>query len=261
MDDFLTVNQNAWDNRTELHLESDFYDLPGFLAGNTSLREIELAELDVRGKSLLHLQCHFGQDTLSWARAGAASVTGLDLSPKAIAAATSIASELKLDDRADFVCGNVLDARALVQGEFELVYSSYGVLCWLPDLTAWANTIASCLKPGGLFFLAEFHPIKALMDGYDYFHTGKADVEQEGSYTENSREAENTMVSWSHDLGEVVSALINAGLVIESLREYDFSPYDCFDNLLEEEPGRFRQRLDGKPLPLVFSIKARKPLV
>ncbi len=261
MDDFLTVNQNAWDNRTELHLESDFYDLPGFLAGNTSLREIELAELDVRGKNLLHLQCHFGQDTLSWAREGAASVTGLDLSPKAIAAATSIASELKLDDRANFVCGNVLDARALVQGEFELVYSSYGVLCWLPDLTAWANTIASCLKPGGLFFLAEFHPIKALMDGYDYFHTGKADVEQEGSYTENSREAENTMVSWSHDLGEVVSALINAGLVIESLREYDFSPYDCFDNLLEEEPGRFRQRLDGKPLPLVFSIKARKPLV
>lgn len=261
MDDFLTVNQNAWDNRTELHLESDFYDLPGFLAGNTSLREIELAELDVRGKNLLHLQCHFGQDTLSWAREGAASVTGLDLSPKAIAAATSIASELKLDDRADFVCGNVLDARALVQGEFELVYSSYGVLCWLPDLTAWANTIASCLKPGGLFYLAEFHPIKALMDGYDYFHTGKADVEQEGSYTENSREAENTMVSWSHDLGEVVSALINAGLVIESLREYDFSPYDCFDNLVEEEPGRFRQRLDGKPLPLVFSIKARKPLV
>lgn len=261
MDDFLTVNQNAWDNRTELHLESDFYDLPGFLAGNTSLREIELAELDVRGKHLLHLQCHFGQDTLSWAREGAASVTGLDLSPKAIAAATSIASELKLDDRANFVCGNVLDARELVQGEFELVYSSYGVLCWLPDLTAWANTIASCLKPGGLFYLAEFHPIKALMDGYDYFHTGKADVEQEGSYTENSREAENTMVSWSHDLGEVVSALINAGLVIESLREYDFSPYDCFDNLVEEEPGRFRQRLEGKPLPLVFSIKARKPLV
>ncbi|MCH4296015.1 class I SAM-dependent methyltransferase [Shewanella sp. 3B26] len=261
MDDFLTVNQNAWDNRTELHLESDFYDLPGFLAGNTSLREIELAELDVRGKSLLHLQCHFGQDTLSWAREGAASVTGLDLSPKAIAAATSIASELKLDDRANFVCGNVLDARALVQGEFELVYSSYGVLCWLPDLTAWANTIASCLQPGGLFFLAEFHPIKALMDGYDYFHTGQADVEQEGSYTENSREAENTMVSWSHDLGEVVSALINAGLVIESLREYDFSPYDCFDNLVEEEPGRFRQRLEGKPLPLVFSIKASKPLV
>lgn len=261
MDDFLTVNQNAWDNRTELHLESDFYDLPGFLAGNTSLREIELAELDVRGKNLLHLQCHFGQDTLSWAREGAASVTGLDLSPKAIAAATSIASELKLDDRANFVCGNVLDARALVQGEFELVYSSYGVLCWLPDLTVWANTIASCLKPGGLFFLAEFHPIKALMDGYDYFHTGQADVEQEGSYTENSREAENTMVSWSHDLGEVVSALINAGLVIESLREYDFSPYDCFDNLVEEEPGRFRQRLDGKAIPMVFSIKARKPLV
>ena len=261
MDDFLTVNQNAWDNRTELHLESDFYDLPGFLAGNTSLREIELAELDVRGKSLLHLQCHFGQDTLSWAREGAALVTGLDLSPKAIAAATSIASELKLDDRANFVCGNVLDARALVQGEFELVYSSYGVLCWLPDLTVWANTIASCLQPGGLFFLAEFHPIKALMDGYDYFHTGQADVEQEGSYTENSREAENTMVSWSHDLGEVVSALINAGLVIESLREYDFSPYDCFDNLVEEEPGRFRQRIEGKAIPMVFSIKARKPLV
>lgn len=133
------------------------------------------------------------------------------------------------------------------------------MLCWLPDLTVWANTIASCLKPGGYFYLAEFHPIKALLDGYDYFYTGKADVEQEGSYTENSRDAENTMVSWSHDLGQVVSALINAGLVIESLREYDFSPYNCFENLEEEEPGRFRQRIDGKPIPLVFSIKARKP--
>lgn len=263
MDDFLTINQLAWDNRTELHLESDFYDMPGFMAGNTSLREIELAELDVRGKSVLHLQCHFGQDTLSWAREGAASVTGLDLSPKAIAAATQIADTLNIEANlgvpVQFVCGNVLDARNLVEGEFDLVYASYGVLCWLPDLTAWANTIASCLKPGGLFFLAEFHPIKALLDGYDYFHTGKADVEQEGSYTENSHDAENTMVSWSHDLGQVVSALINAGLVIESLREYDFSPYNCFENLAEEEPGRFRQRINGKPIPMVFSIKARKP--
>ncbi|MBT1446108.1 class I SAM-dependent methyltransferase [Shewanella sp. JM162201] len=259
MDAFLAINQQGWDNRTELHLESDFYDLPGFMAGNTSLREIELAELDVAGKHLLHLQCHFGQDTLSWAREGAASVTGLDLSPKAIAAANHIAAELKLDDKASFVCGNVLDARELVQGEFDLVYSSYGVLCWLPDLATWARTIAACLKPGGEFYLAEFHPVKALLDGYDYFYTGQADVEQGGSYTENSREAENTLVSWSHDMGELVSALIRAGLVIESLREYDFSPYNCFENLVEEEPGRYRQRLEGKPIPMVFSIKARKP--
>ncbi|QSX41007.1 class I SAM-dependent methyltransferase [Shewanella cyperi] len=257
MEDFLALNRDGWDTRTELHLESDFYDLPGFLAGNTSLREIELAELDVRGKHLLHLQCHFGLDTLSWKRRGAASVTGLDLSPKAIAAARQIAAQADLD--ASFICGDVLQARTLVTAEFDLVFVSYGALLWLPDLAAWAQTVAACLKSGGMLYLAEFHPAKALLDGYDYFHTGLAEVEEDGSYTENSRDTKSTLVSWSHDLGAILSALLAAGLVVEAFREHDFSPYNCFANLIEEEPGRYRQRLNGKAVPMVFSLQARKP--
>ncbi len=254
--EYQRLNQLAWNERTKLHLQSEFYDVKGFLSGRSSLREIELAELSVKGKSLLHLQCHFGLDTLSWAREGAASVAGLDLSDEAITSARQLAEQAAID--AEFVCGDLYQAPALLQRQFDLVYVSYGALVWLPDLHRWAETVSACLKPGGELYLAEFHPLQALFDGYDYFHAGKADVELEGSYTENAQEAQHTTVCWSHSLADVISALLANGLQLRAFREYDFSPYDCFEGLQEDTPGRFRLYHQGKAIPLVYSLRAVK---
>jgi len=155
--EWFALNRASWNARTPVHLRSRFYDLEAFKAGQTSLKPIELEQVgDVRGKSLLHLQCHFGQDTLSWARLGA-RVTGLDLSDVAIAEARALASGLGI--RARFVEGNVYDAPALLGGErFDVVFTSYGVVGWLPRLEPWARAIAASLAPGGTFHGVEFHP-------------------------------------------------------------------------------------------------------
>lgn len=253
--DYLKTNKTAWNARTRVHLTSDFYDVAGFLSGNTSLREIELEELNVAGKSLLHLQCHFGLDTLSWARLGA-NVTGVDLSDEAIIQAQKLARETQID--AQFICSDVYDVANKVAPQ-DIVFTSYGAIVWLPDLTLWANTIAACLKPGGQFYMAEFHPVQQLLEGYSYFNRGEPDIEQEGTYSENGGDELHTLVCWSHSLSDVMNALLQAGLVLEFIHEFDFSPYDCFDGLEAQGDGRFVLKHQGHNAPLVFSLSARKP--
>ncbi|MGP1782892.1 class I SAM-dependent methyltransferase, partial [Shewanella frigidimarina] len=144
--DYLSVNQQGWDRRVQTHVTSAFYDVAGFLAGKSSLQEIELANLEVKGKNLLHLQCHFGLDTLSWARMGA-NVTGVDLSPAAITQAQSLAEQTKLN--AQFICSDVYSVTESISQQFDLVFTSYGAIVWLPDLDKWAQIIASKLVAGG----------------------------------------------------------------------------------------------------------------
>jgi SAM-dependent methyltransferase len=253
--DYLAINRTAWDARTRVHLDSTFYDVPGFLAGKSSLKEIELAELEVAGKRLLHLQCHFGLDSLSWARLGA-EVTGVDLSPLAIAEAQKLARQTGL--QAEFICADVL---AIPDGlpRFDIVYTSYGAIVWLPDLQRWAETIAACLTPGGEFYMAEFHPAQAMLDGYSYFHHSEPEVELGGTYTENAADDSQMMITWPHSLADVVTALLQAGLRLAFLHEFPYSPYDCFEGLVEAEPGRFCLQHQGHRVPLVFSLKAVKP--
>lgn len=255
--DYLAVNQAAWDARTNTHLASDFYDVSGFLAGKSSLNPVELAQLgDVTGKRLLHLQCHFGQDTLSWARLGA-KVTGVDLSGQAITAARRLASELSID--AQFINSDVESFGSSNHARFDIVFTSYGAICWLPDLSLWANTIAQALATGGEFHMVEFHPVMDLMLGYPYFDGGKAFDEEHGTYTENCDGSKHRMISFSHSLADVLSALINAGLVIEQFTEHAASPYPCFDGLTFVEGEGYYKYVNEQAVPMLFAIKARKP--
>lgn len=255
--DYLAINKKAWDAKTKVHVKSQFYDIPSFVKSKNSLNPIELDALgDVAGKSLLHLQCHFGMDSLSWAHLGA-TVTAVDLSPVAIEQAMALSKQCKVP--ADFICDDVI--HYMQQGRaFDVVFTSYGAICWLPDISIWAQGVSRQLKAGGTFFMAEFHPIYDLIAGYSYFHKSEPDVEEEGVYTENSENQEKqTIAVWSHPISDVITALIDAGLTIQSFNEYDFSPYDCFENMLERKPGEYIAKHQGKNVPLVYGIKAIKP--
>lgn len=254
--DYFELNRESWNRRAEVHFGSRFYDVEGFLAGNTSLREIELAELtDVKSRRLLHLQCHFGLDTLSWARLGA-DCTGVDISPVAIEKARQLNASAGLD--AEFVCTDVYGYSRGDEAPFEIVFTSYGTICWLPDLDKWARIIASNLAVGGTFYMADFHPVYDLLDGYSYFEQDEPDVEEEETYTENSGDLKTPLAVWSHPMGRVVNALINAGITIQRLNEYPFSPYDCFKGMTEREPGRYCISHNGQDIPLVYTITGQK---
>lgn len=254
--DYFAMNREAWNRRAEVHFGSKFYDVDGFLSGASSLREIELAELgEVTGQRLLHLQCHFGLDTLSWARLGAVS-TGVDLSPAAIERARQLAEQTGLNAR--FVCSNVLDFDRGAEPAYDIVFTSYGAVCWLPDIRAWAAVVAQNLRPGGTFYMAEFHPLYDLISGYSYFTRSEPDIEEGDSYTENGAEAQTRLAVWSHPLSAVATALIEQGVEIQSMREFPFSPYNCFKGLQEREPGRFYLQHQGQDVPLVYSLRGRK---
>lgn len=254
--DYFEMNRIGWDRRAQAHVESTFYDVEGFLAGNTSLREIELLELaEVKGRSLLHLQCHFGLDTLSWTRLGA-RCTGVDISPVAIEQAKNLALKTGLETQ--FVCSDVYGFEAEAAELFDIVYTSYGAVCWLPDLQRWADIVASNLAAGGTFYMVEFHPIYDLLAGYSYFTTELPDVEEEGTYTENGTDVVAELATWAHPLSNVVNALVNAGIQIGQLNEFPFSPYNCFEGMEEREPGRFYLSHKGHDVPIVYSLMGRK---
>jgi SAM-dependent methyltransferase len=264
MDDKIAANRRLWDEWARIHPETQFYDMAGFRAGQTSLKQIELEEVgDVGGKSLLHLQCHFGQDTLSWARLGA-TVTGLDLSPEAVRQAEGLAVEAGIKD-ARFLVGNVLDPVALGDAQFDIVYTSYGVLNWLPDLGAWGRTIARHLKPGGRFHIVEFHPAFFMLDmegqaiEAGYFDSGEAlRFESTASYAGGESHAPIESFEWAHTLADIVTALLAAGLTLESLHEFPYCVHNCWKFLEETEPGRFVIKHHPGKVPLLFSIRARK---
>ncbi|RXJ68254.1 SAM-dependent methyltransferase [Halarcobacter ebronensis] len=253
---YLNINKEAWNNRTKVHVKSKFYDIEAFKKGKCSLNEIELQQVgDVKGKSLLHLQCHFGQDTLSWARLGA-QVMGVDLSSESIKEANKLKEFLSLD--ATFIESDVCLFGTVNKQQFDIVFTSYGVLSWLENLDDWAQTIVSALKVGGEFHMVEFHPFFDILSGYSYFPNNKPDIEQESTYTENCDGITSTIVTWSHSVSEVITALINARLTIESFNEYPYSPYNCFEGL-EFVPNLGYQMLHkGQQIPLLYSIKAKK---
>jgi SAM-dependent methyltransferase len=253
---YFEMNRAGWDRRVQAHYASKFYDVEGFIAGRSSLREIERAELkDVAGKRLLHLQCHFGMDTLSWAREGAIC-TGVDISPAAIRQARELAKQTGLE--AEFVCSDVYGFRRGGAEPYDVVFTSYGAICWLPDLGRWAQVVASNLKVGGTFTMAEFHPIYDLLTGHSYFTREAPDVEEEGTYTENGAGVVAELATWSHPLSSVIGALIGAGIRIERVREYPFSPHNCFEGMVEREPGRFYLTHRGNDVPIVYSITGRR---
>lgn len=254
--ELLALNQKAWDRRAEIHVDSEFYNVSGFLAGQCTLNPIELELLgDLHSKQVLHLQCHFGLDSLSMARRGA-WVTGVDLSPKAIEFGKQLAKQTKRATH--FICADVLAFGDEVKPDFDWVYTSYGVLCWLNDIDRWAKTVANALKPGGKLCLVEFHPAVDLMMGYGYFNQTQPDIEVESTYTENAGSHKQRVALWNHSLGEVTTALMAQGLVINHFQEYRYSPYNCFPELTEESPGRYVWEKEGHQIPLIYSLVATK---
>jgi SAM-dependent methyltransferase len=258
------LNRAMWDERVPIHLASEFYDLEGFKQGRCSLQPFEAGELgDVHGKELVHLQCHIGLDTLSWARRGA-RVSGLDFSPRAVAAAAELARELALSAR--FVCADVYDAPAALGQQYDIVYTGIGALIWLPDIVRWAEVIAALLRPGGRLYLVECHPFtdvfaeRTLEVTTDYFHDPSGFVYQgSGSYADAAAVTQhNRSVEFRHPLGDVISALARQGLVIEQLREWDHTAYARWPFLERRSPVEYRMPA-GKPrLPLLYSLSAVK---
>ncbi|HUH29532.1 class I SAM-dependent methyltransferase [Gelidibacter sp.] len=261
-DRYFEINKATWNHKVKAHSESEMYDLNAFKYGKSSLMPYELAALDnVNGKSLLHLQCHFGQDTLSWSRMGAKCV-GVDISDEGIALAQQLNDELKLD--AQFVCCNVLDTSKVVSETFDIVFTSYGVIGWLPDLKPWGQMIAERLNQGGSFFMAEFHPIVWMFDyldgkpkmKYGYMQDEVIYEEYEGTYADTKSKMISKEYGWNHGLGEVVSALSDAGLHIDYLKEHDESPYNVLPDLKKTSSGMYATQ--DRLYPLVFTLKATK---
>ncbi|HEY6418840.1 MAG TPA: class I SAM-dependent methyltransferase [Candidatus Binataceae bacterium] len=265
MDERLKTNLAKWNALVPVHARSKMYDLAGFKAGRISLHELEVAEIgDVRGKSLLHLQCHFGLDTMSWARLGAA-VTGLDFSGEAIKLARSLSGELEIPAR--FICADIYDARSAVDGKFDVVFTSYGAITWLPNMRRWAQVIANSLKPGGFFYIADQHPFAIIFNNeddaaelgiqYPYFREDMIVSSGGKDYADPAYLNEHNNAEWIHTVDSIVNSLIEAGLQIEFFREHSSCPWRMFPFC--EPDGRSGWHIKGDLIPLIFSLKARKP--
>lgn len=257
---YFEANREAWNKRTAVHIDSSFYDNDAFRAGKSSLNNTELEEMgNVNGKSLLHLQCHFGQDTLSWARLGA-TVTGIDLSDKAIDEARQLSKEINIP--AEFICCNVYDTLEHINSKFDIVYTSYGTIGWLPDLDKWANVISNALKPGGIFYMADFHPVMWMWDNdftriqYAYHNESIITEEQSGTYADRDSDIHYREYSWNHSISEILNALIANGLTIKQFNEFNFSHYNCFNNTVQGDDGYWYIKGMEKKLPMMYSIKA-----
>ncbi|MES2811264.1 MAG: class I SAM-dependent methyltransferase [Bacteroidota bacterium] len=259
---YIEINKKTWNNKTEVHVTSDFYDNESFLKGKSSLKDIELNLLgDISGKKILHLQCHFGQDTLTFSRMGA-KATGVDLSDKAIEKAREFNTQLGLD--AQFICCDLYDLPNHLDEQFDIVFTSYGTIGWLPDLNKWANVVSRFLKPNGKFVFAEFHPVVWMFDNdfkevfYNYFNITPIIEDESGTYADRYADIEAKTITWNHPTSEVLNALLQNGLEINSFNEYDYSPYNCFNETEEFEPGKFRIKHLQNKIPMVFSLEATK---
>jgi SAM-dependent methyltransferase len=259
-DNYLAYNKETWNRRVQTHLESEFYDINSFLRGQSSLKSIELELLgDIAGKSILHLQCHFGQDTISLARLGA-HVTGVDLSDKAIETARELATELNTN--ADFICCDVYELDKYLDKQFDIVFTSYGTIGWLPDLNRWGNVISKFLKPKGKLVFIDFHPTSLMFDDdfkeikYNYFNKGPINFTEKGSYADKDSTIETEYYWWDHSLSDIINSLIKNNLTIQQFDEYDYSPYDCYPMTEEVELNKYRIRHLENKIPLVFSLVA-----
>lgn len=269
MDEYLASNRQLWDDWTTIHEQSAHYDLAGFKAGKSSLTPVDVAEVGpVAGKTLLHLQCHFGKDTLSWARLGA-RVTGADFSERAVALGRALSAELGIP--ATFVCANLYDLPEALAGQFDIVFTGGGALLWLPDLPRWGRVVAHFLKPGGLFYVRDIHPVSWMFEdedtgdeirlAYPYFlepEPLRGDVQ--GSYADPGADYQSVEYTWSHSLSETVNALLDAGLRLEFLHEFPYTDHHTqFRNMEQDPDGWWRVPGSGANLPLMFSIKATAP--
>lgn len=265
MDKYAKANLKSWNARVPVHAASRFYDAAGFLRGRNALLPLERREVGpVKGKRLLHLQCHFGLDTLSWARLGA-RVTGADFSGEAIARARGLAAQAGLP--ADFILSDVYGLpRALkARAKYDIVYASYGVLCWISDVKRWMRVAAHFLKPGGFLYLADSHPFSDVFapDGstqeLPYFAEGPAYFPPEPTYTDGPKKAMPPTYEWYRPVSDILGAAGAAGLRLDFFHEFAYCAWERFKGMKKGRDGFYRLPAARKSLPLLFSLKATKP--
>ena len=275
MDDYVAVNKANWDERASAHAASADYQVKEFLADPKHLSRVVRFDLpllgDISGRKGVHLQCHIGTDTISLARLGA-SMTGVDFSGPALAAARDLAAKTGAD--AVFVESEVYSAPdAIGRESFDFVYTGIGAICWLPSIRQWAEVVAAVLKPGGRLFIREGHPMlwtledprddKLLVVEFPYFERDEPNVwDQGGTYVETDVEfSHNVTHEFSHGIGETVTALLDAGMTITGLVEHDSVPWEALPGYMTQDAGNTNEwRLTDRPwrLPHSYTLQAVK---
>ena len=254
------MNQDYWNVLTEVHSKSDFYRVEEFRDGRNTLRHVELGLLgDLKGKSVLHLQCHFGMDTMSLSRLGA-QATGVDLSDQSIQTAKGLAQELDLDTR--FIQSDVYELPEKLDEKFDVVFTSYGALNWLPSMERWAETVRQFLKPNGFLVVVEFHPVVWMFSedfktiAYPYSSPEAMLDETDQAYTGDELQKSTTGVLWNHGLADIMGAMLKQDLAIAHFSEYNYSLANCFQDTVETATGQWQIKgMEGK-LPMTYAIKA-----
>lgn len=256
------LNRAGWNKRTDAHLQHPEYKTGEFLGGAVILHPLELAEIgEISGKTLLHLQCHFGLDTLCLARLGA-KVTGVDISDRSIEEARKLSEKSNVNGR--FIRADLFDPPGLLLARFDIVYSTYGAVWWMSDIRRWARIIFDYLNAGGFFYLAEVHPVMD-MPGENknvlepYFHTGTERFYGEPDYCDKNLLIEEE-VGWRWTIGDVVTALVEAGLHLELLHEHPFSVYGKCPTMIKDADGWWYYPDRKNDVPMLYSLKASKPL-
>jgi len=271
MSEYVDVNRANWNSRVAHHVRG--YGLDRFRDDPEHLSEVvtfDLARLgSIVGLDVVHLQCHIGTDTLSLARLGAASVTGLDFSRPALEAAARLAAECAAS--IDFVEAELYDAvSALGAARFDLVYTGIGALCWLPDIRRWAQVVADLLRPGGRLFVREGHPVLWSMDDprpdgllvveYPYFETPGVHFSDPYSYVDHADPLDSPdIIHFNHGLGEIITALMDTGMRLTSFVEHHSAPWNALGDAMVVGPdGEFRLRERPDRLPLTYTLQASK---
>ncbi len=266
-DSFMVTNKYAWDLRTGVHVDSQFYNVEQFLQGGITLNKPELDLVgSVVDKRLLHLQCHFGLDSLSWDRLGA-TVTGVDISAVAIDKARQLNRQCKM--KANFIEGDVHGLSELVDSNaFDFVFSSYGVTCWLSNLDVWARGIYHSLKPSGKFVLVEFHPILDLLFNgkvsgivNHFSDNNPVGAQTSGTYTDPQAPIKYYEYRWKHTISEIITALVNNGFNLNCFNEYPYCPYRLFSTLDTCENGLWFSSSDRNKIPYLYSLVVEKKSV
>lgn len=277
MERYIHSNQQLWEEWAEINYRSPWYDVAGFKAAPDPLSSLIREGVgDVTGKSLLHLQCHFGKDTLRWALLGA-TVTGVDFSAKAIAYAQQLATEMHIP--ATFIQADLYALPQVLHEQFDVVFTSYGVLGWLPDLERWGDIIGTFLKPGGIFYIIEAHPTLLIFDDakpddatpddatpkelrvkYPYFHQAEPLVfaPHSGNYADPNAVVTQAEYSWQHSMADIINPLLRAGLRLEYLREFPHITWQALPSLVRDDEGYWRLPPEYPQLPLSFAIRAVK---
>jgi SAM-dependent methyltransferase len=262
------INKRWWNEVTPVHVGSDFYGVDGFLAGDNKLGRIERQALgEVSGKRLLHLQCHFGMDTLCWARLGAETV-GVDFSEEAVRAARDLADKAGLGERARFYEADVLEVGKVEDGNFDLIFTSFGTIVWLSDLKKWGATIAANLANDGLFYFLDSHPTYMMFDetssaarqAYNYFHDAvpNEDEANRPDYADETYLVTSEARSFQWPLQDIFGALENQGLTVFEVREYPFSAWRAFPDMEPGDDGYWYRKETGFNIPLLLGFKARR---